>query len=87
MSLVWELLTKVAPSESKLTLNLSSLSSPDQRLLVCRCLVLHPNTLAVAQWTYRRVDRRCLATLADHGQRRARPGTAMSLSAKLSVSP
>jgi hypothetical protein len=86
MSLVWELLTKVALSEFKLILIPSSLSNHDQRLHVCRSPVLYPNTLAVAQWTYRRVDKRCLSLLADLEQHHARPGTLMSLSAKSSDS-
>jgi hypothetical protein len=86
MSLVWELLTKAAPSESQLTLSPSSLSNHDQRLHVFLHLALDLNTLAVARWTYRMVDRRRLARLSDLGQRHARPGMATSLSARSSDS-
>jgi hypothetical protein len=86
MSLAWELLTKAAHSESQLTPSPSSLSDHDQRLHVCQHPDLDPNTLAVARWTYRRVDRRCLARSSGPGQHHARPGTGTSLSARSSDS-
>jgi hypothetical protein len=87
MSLVWGLLTKVARSVSHLTLIPSSLSSHDQQPHVCHNPALDPNTLAVAQWTYRMVDRRYLSLPADLGQHHVRPGMRMSLSARLSDFP
>jgi hypothetical protein len=78
---------KVARSVSRLTLIPSSLSSRDQRLHVFHYPALDPNTLAVAQWTYRMVDSRCLLLPADLGQHHARPGTRMSLLARLSDFP